>query len=94
MQLSSQAACSRTPTASLHSDSVTSLHSISIGSTLSSLIQVVASPICSDDDDSQFELDAEQFADPNSCEWPHEMPDAHANLSNRALIDHNAVKLE
>ena len=78
MHLWSHAACSRTPTASLHS--------VSVDTTLSSVIHVVASPIGDHDDDSHIEFDPEEFEDPNPSEWPHHMPDNNAHFSNETLM--------
>ena len=77
-----QAECLRTPSASFHSISVTSLHSTSVDTHVSSVIHVNASPC---DDDSDVEFDADKFEDPNPCEWPCDMPESVAHLSKETL---------
>ena len=74
----SRAVSSRTPTASVHS--------VSHVTTVSSMIHVAASPVSEDDDDSESEFVASDFEDPNPTEWPNDMPEINAPLSNDALM--------
>ena len=78
MQLWSHAACSRTPTASVHS--------VSLDTKVSSVIHVEASLVGDHDDNSHSEFEAEDFEDPNPSEWPHHMPDNNTHLSNETLM--------
>ena len=74
----SRAVSSRTPTASVHS--------VSHVTTVSSMIHVAASPVSEHDDDSQSEFAASDFEDPNPTEWPNDMPENNAHLSNEAIM--------
>ena len=74
----SRAVSSRTPTASVHS--------VSHVTTVSSMIHVAASPVSEHDDDSQSEFAASDFEDPNPTEWPNDMPEINAHLSNEAIM--------
>ena len=49
------------------------------------MIHVVASLVSEHDDDSQSEFDASDFEDPNPTEWPNDMPEDNAQLSNETI---------